>query len=292
MATKYVVTGDQYRLVDTRIQEIKRQLNQKSGSPLDPEWVAIRLQHIIEGKPEEQVSIESILFQERKYHQDFFGREFDLTKFRGVLKKYELEAIKQWQAVGLELHFLPEITMFRENNFPGWKVRPIKEYWEHVAEGDILRRDSKGNFVPDPDFFNLEGIVVLVVRDRKILLNSLIALIEFSNLARGSISCFESSVVVWEKYGKSLFAEFLGIKSSQVRLERFIESNVISQLYPSMSKRTDREVWCEEYHYNELNRLFSMDPLIGQFVRVVSGPIYFPYLGEERIIRPLVVLSD
>jgi hypothetical protein len=48
MAT-HVVTGDQYREVDRRMNEIKRQLNQPGGSPLDPDLVARRLQLIIEG---------------------------------------------------------------------------------------------------------------------------------------------------------------------------------------------------------------------------------------------------
>jgi hypothetical protein len=47
MAT-YVVTGDQYREVDRRMNEIKRQLNQPGGSPLDPDLVARRLQLIVE----------------------------------------------------------------------------------------------------------------------------------------------------------------------------------------------------------------------------------------------------
>jgi hypothetical protein len=48
MAT-HVVTGDQYREIDRRMSEIKRQLNQPGGSPLDPDVVARRLQLIIEG---------------------------------------------------------------------------------------------------------------------------------------------------------------------------------------------------------------------------------------------------
>jgi hypothetical protein len=48
MAT-HVVSGDQYREVDRRMSEIKRQLNQPGGSPLDPAIVARRLQLILEG---------------------------------------------------------------------------------------------------------------------------------------------------------------------------------------------------------------------------------------------------
>lgn len=50
MATElHVVTGDQYRLIDRRMRDIKRQLDQVSGSPLDPEEVACALQKIVEG---------------------------------------------------------------------------------------------------------------------------------------------------------------------------------------------------------------------------------------------------
>lgn len=53
MATdKFVVTGDQYRMVDRRLREIQRQLDQDGGSPLDPEQVAEALQKIVEGRLE------------------------------------------------------------------------------------------------------------------------------------------------------------------------------------------------------------------------------------------------
>lgn len=51
MATKlYVVSGDQYRTVDRWVQEIKRQLDQDGGSPLNPDAVAAILQQIIENR--------------------------------------------------------------------------------------------------------------------------------------------------------------------------------------------------------------------------------------------------
>ncbi|MBI4049235.1 MAG: hypothetical protein HY395_00235 [Candidatus Doudnabacteria bacterium] len=50
MAAKFAVDGDQDREIDVRICEIKRQLRQASGSPLDPAKVAGALQAISEGK--------------------------------------------------------------------------------------------------------------------------------------------------------------------------------------------------------------------------------------------------
>ena len=49
-ANNYAVTGDQYRTIDRRMREVKRQLDQDGGSPIDPEWVAHGLQQIIEAK--------------------------------------------------------------------------------------------------------------------------------------------------------------------------------------------------------------------------------------------------
>ena len=48
-AKKFVVSGDQHRVIDVRMSEIKRQLGQKGGSPLDPAAVAGVLQKVING---------------------------------------------------------------------------------------------------------------------------------------------------------------------------------------------------------------------------------------------------
>ena len=50
MAAKFAVTGDQYMVIDRRMKEIKRQLRQEGGSPLDTELVARALQDIVEGR--------------------------------------------------------------------------------------------------------------------------------------------------------------------------------------------------------------------------------------------------
>lgn len=50
MATLHVVTGDQYRTIDQRMRKIKLQLDQRGGSPLDPDRIASALQNIVEGK--------------------------------------------------------------------------------------------------------------------------------------------------------------------------------------------------------------------------------------------------
>ena len=49
MAANYAVDGDQDRGIDVKMCEIKRQLRQNGGSPLDPVMVLVALQKIIEG---------------------------------------------------------------------------------------------------------------------------------------------------------------------------------------------------------------------------------------------------
>lgn len=49
MATKHVVNGDQYRIIDRKMREIKRQLDQNEGSPLNPDVVSRALQEVIDG---------------------------------------------------------------------------------------------------------------------------------------------------------------------------------------------------------------------------------------------------
>lgn len=80
MATLYVVTGDQYRVIDRRMREIKRQLDQDGGSPLDPEWVASELQRIIEGTVYQ--GIPALLADWQKFYRDLFWLEVD---FSGLL---------------------------------------------------------------------------------------------------------------------------------------------------------------------------------------------------------------
>jgi len=78
MATLHVVTGDQYRTVDRRMREIKRQLDQDGGSPLDPEWVATKLQRIVEGKLVEE-DVSSLLASWQEFYRDLFGLEVDFA---------------------------------------------------------------------------------------------------------------------------------------------------------------------------------------------------------------------
>lgn len=52
---KYIVAGEQDLSIDKKMWEIKRQIRQNGGSPLDPELVILALQNITEGKFDEKI---------------------------------------------------------------------------------------------------------------------------------------------------------------------------------------------------------------------------------------------
>ena len=83
MATLHVVTGDQYRIIDRRMREIKRQLDQDGGSPLDPEWVAGELQRIIDASGKVLTEITDW----QQFYHDLFGLEIDLLGLSVPAKK-------------------------------------------------------------------------------------------------------------------------------------------------------------------------------------------------------------
>lgn len=253
-----------------------------------------------------------ILEKECQYHKNFFGQEFDLSDFKSILKKYGLEAIERWQSLGLEPHYLPQVSMTQDVKFDGWKVKPESRYYREVAEGKILRKQSDGSFVVDEEPYKLEGISVLIDVRLKPKFNDGKQMFEDDNLLGpiierlrkdGKIAKYEYgsqssrfgvSANEWEKYIKPALAESLGVEVWQVRLERAIEANVIPQCYPDMPRYkddyTNTWVWYEEYFEDDYSRLQGGYSLWGGLALVRYGRA-----GDHwglMAVRPLVVLED
>lgn len=306
MATqKFVVTGEQYRKVDRRMREIKRQLDQENGSPLDPDWVAGKLQEIVEP---EKPWLGQILANEQAYHVAFFGQEFDLTNFVNTLKKYDESKVLFWQKLGLEPHFLPGVSLGQNDNYPGWKIKPETRFYKAVAVGKILRQI--GSKLAPIDEVKLEGITVLIDTRLKPVYKGgkqmwandevLGSIIEWFR-KNGKIAKYEHgpqssrfgvSADEWEKEIKLAWAEKIDLDLNQVRLERAIEANVIPQIYSYMPRRDDGKtntwIWYEEYFGARGLRLNGGNSVIGGLADVR----YHAAVGhwDDRSFRPLAVL--
>lgn len=314
MATKYVVTGEQKERFHNRRWELERQLREGA---LDPQAVLDGLQLLIEGKKvmaesEAAVTSESwiadILIRELQCHLDFFGQEFGLSEFVQTLQKYGRQKIMRWQKLGLEPHFLPKVRMMKEDNYPGWKIKPNGWFYQQVAEGQILR-NINGELV-EIGTVALEGITVLIDTRLKPAFNSGKQMYANDNLLGPFIkklrkedkiarykygpqdSRFGVSTDEWENQIKPVLSQKFGLDQNQLRLERAIEANVIPQLYPYLPRkddgRTKTQVWYEEYFEGRDSRLYGGDSDGGGLANVDYGASGGRWCYWS--VRPLAVL--
>jgi len=189
------------------------------------------------------------------------------VEFEKILRKYGRKKIKEWQGLGLEPHFLPKVSMMLGNDYPGWKVKPKKWFYDMLAQGKILR-DINGQLEPVTKA-ELPGATVLIDTRLKPVYKNGVQMWEGDNLLglliadlrkEGKIakydygpqsSRFGVSANEWQEYVRPALANRLGLEPRQLRLECAIEANVIPQLYPYMPRKDDGKtntwVWHEEY---------------------------------------------
>lgn len=272
----------------------------------DDKELARKVVQLLEGQKE--FWLEKILAQEWACHLAFFGQEFGLTEFVNTLRKYGESKIRFWQGLGLEPHFLPRITMGQLDDYPGWKIKPEKWYYEKLDENKIFRSISGCLEVEKNNPPNLEGIIVLIdtrlkpsyddgkqVYKNDNLLGSIIERLRRSGkIAKYEydFSRFGISTDEWENQIKSVLAGKLGLNESQLRLERAIEANVIPRIYPYMPRKDDGDtntwVWYEEYFEDRGIRLHGGRSDFGGLARVSynsSGNHW-----DDKSFRPLAVL--
>jgi hypothetical protein len=272
-------------------------------------------------REEDEVEVENdwlreTLEREGQSHRDFFGQEFDLSDFERILNEYGQERIREWQRLGLEPHFLPDLYLAQNDSYPNWKVRLEKWYHDKSVEGKILR-SINGRLQADKEAFKLEGIVVLIDTRLKPAYADGKQVYENDNLLgpiieelrkEGTIAAFEYgsqssrfglSSSEWEGYVKSRLAEKLDLRSDQLRLERAIEANIIPQLYPHMPRkddsRTNTWIWYEEYFGSDNRRLHG--GITGHGAPVLLAFVCCRWPGDSpdrhwqcRSLRPLAVL--
>ncbi len=263
---------------------------------------------LLHGVEEFESWFAKVLELERVCHLQFFGLEFDLMEFGATLKKYGPEKIKAWLDLGLEPHFLPKVSMNRDSQFPGWKVKPENWYWQQLQAGKILR-DRNGELVADKNA-ELEGITVLVDTRLKprykngeqmwkgdtLLGQILIQLREEEKIAKYEYSAQDSRFGVsadgWEEQLKPALAEKLGLPVDQVRFERAIEANAIPQLFSYLPRCDDGKantwVWYEEFFEVRSCRLDGGRSGGGGLACVYWGEAR--YRWRNRSFRPLAVL--
>ncbi len=223
---------------------------------------------VIPGWMKDMVIREGVLLQA------FFGQEFDLMLFVETLRFYGRKRINIWRKLGMEPHFLPEVLMSVDVNYPGWKIKPESWFYKMSDQGKLFLLQSDGSLAVSNPAYQLGGITVLIdtrckpaynngqqmYADDKLLGSIIEDLRKRQKIkdysarnSRFNISGNECEVI------KPVLAGKLGLKAEQVRLEKEIETNVIPQLYTDMPRTkdgtTNTSEWREEFFEGRDGRL-------------------------------------
>jgi hypothetical protein len=226
---------------------------------------------------------------ERVSHKRFFGREFDLSLFVETLKDCGEETIRGWQALGLEIHYLPRVCFTSESDCPGWLVKPSKWYWLQLQAKSLMLTASKSRLIP-MRIFTLDGLVVLIDNNpigpsNSDYLGQIVDSLRLTGQieASSSLSRLGLTIKEWDNQLKPTLATVLRFGVHQIRFETAFEANIIEQLY-RMPRSSEKGVlyWCEEYYQTMTRRLFTNGGSEIGFRAVTS---------REMAVRPLITLA-
>lgn len=260
------------------ISDLNKILNQ-NGESLSEEIVnifeKIRIKSVSSNITKTSSWLDKILESEKKAHLAFFGKEIDLTIFAETLQKYGKKKIQNWRRFGLEVHFLPKSSFSKSNSYPGWKIKPNDWFYNNIQNGKILQ-NINGELIK-LQTVKTEGITLLVDTRCKPQYTSSSQMYENDNFLgpiilklrkEGKIqdytngqrdSRFNISADEFETQIKPEIANLLKLNVQQIRLEKTIEANVISQLYQHMPRKDDGDTntWCwyDEYFGSRAFRL-------------------------------------
>ena len=69
------------------------------------------------------------LKEEEKFLSNFFGQKIDLK-----MPEISEEEFEKFSRLGFDCHFLPKIEITEDKNFPGWKEKPKKNFFNLIRK--------------------------------------------------------------------------------------------------------------------------------------------------------------
>lgn len=237
--------------------------------------------------------------KEKMLITSFFGREFPIEPLPTEITKDRLD---RWEKQGMGLHYLPDIDFDRNQQFPGWKIKPYEWFYERVKVGDVLDFDHNGKLTQVEQPTNLGGKWVLVdERPKPVDNNGLVYendfLEETMRTMRGAGlldhnhdlnpgTRFFTSWTEWNEKIRPEAAKLLGVKTDQVRLPRVVEFNYFGNLLHPDWGTTDTWEWLQEACGAGKYRMRGGHSFAGGLAIVYwRGPAGH---GTDRGFRPMV----
>lgn len=259
---------------------------------------------IEKGPSAERASLwqEVIYMRENALIKNFFGRELPIEKLPEHITQ---EQLKQWEELGMGIHYLPDIELDRKQDFPGWKIKPYEWFYERVALNDILDFDANKQLVPVKNPLNLGGRWVLIderpkpadnngeVYPQDFLEHTMKDFREKHLLDHNSDlhpgTRFFTSWTEWYDTIRPEVAKTLNVPVEQVRLPRVIEYNYLGNLLHPEWGKTDTWEWLQEACGGGKYRMRGGHSFNGGLAIVYwRGPAGH---GTDRGFRPFVDLG-
>ena len=117
-------------------EEMRKIMAKEKRKPdeTEPDWTPIRL------SDKEKARVESLntplMKQEAATLKAFFGEYITIPP---LPREITPERIKNWEAMGFELHYLPPMDMTEDADFPGWEKKPDSWFYKEIAAGRIAK---------------------------------------------------------------------------------------------------------------------------------------------------------
>src|SRR3989344_2495650 len=235
-------------------EEMRKIMAKEKRKPdvAEPDWTPIRL------SDKEKARIEALntplMKQEAATLSAFFGESVTVPP---LPREITPERMKNWEAMGFELHYLPPIDMTEDADFPGWEKKPRSWFYEEIAAGHIAK-----------DATMLPGAWVLVDGRQKPMYANGAQMYDHDPLApvledlnrRGLISQSNygrTKLDPRSRFGRSpadfdkpevmnAFAEALDLKPGQASLTETIVWNVLANIHHPEWGTTDTDEWKKE----------------------------------------------
>lgn len=205
------------------------------------------------------MDILSFLKEEEKSLSNFFGEKFNLS-----LPAISEDNFKKLSNFGFDLHFLPQIEITKEKNFPGWREKPKNNFFNLIKKEKLptsaaslwgkwifienrkkprkncwwITKDDLGVKILNKIFhFDFKKHCQKINRqpyENDFLLPIL--------KANGFASRFSLTWREIEEIIKPETAKLLGVSAEKIRLPRFIEWNFLANaFYPQWGKTSTWE---------------------------------------------------